>query len=291
MSETVGTCLCGTVRYRIAAPYRWFAYCHCSMCRKQHGALFSAGVGVGRERFEWLAGEADIVHYQATAAFERPFCRHCGAKVPGRSHVDGVLNVPAGALDDQFDARPDKHIFAASRSSSEQIADRLPQFDRYPPSTHLQAADTARSAPPAGMLGGSCLCAAVTYEIDGTLKGAVNCHCSRCRRSRGSAFGTSALAPAERFRFTRGERLLRSYRLPGAERYGVCFCGECGSLMPVIVPSFGTIVPIATLDGDAALPVIAHLFVGSKAPWHEITDTLPQHAAAPPPELVRALVA
>ena len=53
-TSTRGACLCGAVTFAIAPPYRWFAHCHCSMCRKHHGSLFGTGLGVARERFEWL---------------------------------------------------------------------------------------------------------------------------------------------------------------------------------------------------------------------------------------------
>jgi hypothetical protein len=76
VSETIhGACLCGSVRFAIAPPYRWFSHCHCSMCRKHHGSLFGTALGVGREAFRWLEGAHEIAHYRATAAFERPFCR------------------------------------------------------------------------------------------------------------------------------------------------------------------------------------------------------------------------
>ena len=35
-----GSCLCGTVRYEIGAPFTAMLSCHCSMCRKHHGAPF-----------------------------------------------------------------------------------------------------------------------------------------------------------------------------------------------------------------------------------------------------------
>ena len=66
-----GACLCGAVTFTIAPPYRWFAHCHCSMCRKHYGTLFGTSLGVMRAKFRWLAGADEIVHYRATAAFER----------------------------------------------------------------------------------------------------------------------------------------------------------------------------------------------------------------------------
>jgi hypothetical protein len=70
------------VTFAIAPPYRWFAHCHCSLCRKHHGSLFGSGVGVALDKLEWLRGADAVVRYSATAAFERPFCRDSGATVP-----------------------------------------------------------------------------------------------------------------------------------------------------------------------------------------------------------------
>ena len=42
------------------------------------------------------------------------------------------------------------------------------------------------------MLKGSCLCGSVRYEIDGPLDGAMNCHCSMCRKAHGAAFRSRA---------------------------------------------------------------------------------------------------
>jgi hypothetical protein len=36
---------------------------------------------------------------------------------------------------------------------------------------------------------------------------------------------------------------------------------------------------LGTLDDDPGVRPSLHLFVGSKAPWHDIADALPQHAA------------
>jgi hypothetical protein len=290
MTAHRGACLCGAVRYTVAPPYRWFAHCHCSMCRKQHGALFHTGLGVASTSLQWLAGEADVVHYRATAAFDRPFCKHCGSKVPAASHLPDVLDVPAGNLEGDFGARPEQHMFVASKSPSDHITDGLPQFDTYPSGTRLPTVERPAHPPAAAVTHGSCLCGVVAYEIDGALNGCLHCHCSRCRRSRGTAFATNGLTTPERFRFTRGAERLTRYRLPGARRYGTQFCTACGSLLPRPIPGLGVVVPIGTIDSDVEIPALAHIFVGSKAVWHEITDSLPQHLQAPPAEVARQMI-
>ena len=165
-----GACLCGAVQFAVEPPYRWFAYCHCSMCRKHHGSLFGAGVGVELDRLRWLSGSSDIVHYRATAAFERPFCSLCGSKVPGLSHLPDVLLVPAGAIEGDFGATPRAHIFVGSKAPGHTITDALPQFDAYPPSVKLPSVARTRVTARSQVVAGSCLCGSVTYEIDGELE-------------------------------------------------------------------------------------------------------------------------
>lgn len=128
---------------------------------------------------------------------------------------------------------------------------------------------------------GSCLCGAVEYKITGPLGPIMFCHCSRCRKASGSAFNSVSPIPAASFRIIKGEESLRSYRADtGVVRV---FCGTCGS--PIIgkrddLPDTVRL-RIGTLDTPAGAKGAAHIFVGSKAPWDEILDDLPQHQERP----------
>jgi hypothetical protein len=165
-----GACLCGAVSFEIAAPFHWLALCHCSMCRKHHGTLFGTGLGVERSRFRWLKGQDDIVHYRSTDSFERAFCRRCGSKVPGDSHLPDVVLVPAGTLEADFGIRPRAHIFIGSKSPLYKINDKLTQFEAYPPGVELSVVERAQptSSRP-GTVIGSCLCGDVGFEVSGEL--------------------------------------------------------------------------------------------------------------------------
>jgi hypothetical protein len=99
----------------------------------------------------------------------------------------------------------------------------------------------------------------------------------RCRKGRSAAFASNLFADADGFRYLRGEEQLRAYKVPEALRFGITFCGHCGSGMPR--PPIGSpmaVVPAGVLDDDLPAVPAMHIFVGSKAPWHEIHDDLPQ---------------
>ncbi len=131
------------------------------------------------------------------------------------------------------------------------------------------------------MTTGRCLCGAVRYEVDGPFQMMMHCHCSMCRKHHGTAFSTFTSAPLSGFRWVQGEDDIVTYRSStGGTR---SFCGQCGSVTPVLMADAGVVVcPAGNLEGDIGIEPQAHIFVGSKAAWETITDDLPQHAGYPP---------
>jgi hypothetical protein len=125
------------------------------------------------------------------------------------------------------------------------------------------------------MVSGSCLCGAVRYEIDGRISPIALCHCSKCRKANGSAFHSGALCRKTRFRWTSGEDAITAYQTESG--YETRFCRRCGSPVPMFVAdSQYAVLPAGALDQDPGSRPLRHIFVGSKAPWFEITDALPQ---------------
>jgi hypothetical protein len=132
------------------------------------------------------------------------------------------------------------------------------------------------------MLKGSCLCKAVRYEIDGELGGARHCHCSMCRKAHGAAFRSRASVRSRDFRWLAGAGLITWYdSSPGTQRG---FCSRCGSPMLSRFAADPTVygLPLGCLDTDPGVRPAMHIFVASKAPWFEITDTLPRYPEGPP---------
>lgn len=127
------------------------------------------------------------------------------------------------------------------------------------------------------MIRGGCLCGGVRYEVHGTISTASNCHCSRCRKAHGAAFATYAPVKMNDFVMVAGSGDIAAYESsPGVTR---TFCKRCGSTLQFLSAkwpmSFG--LALGTLDDDPGVRPSRHIFVGSKAPWFEITDRLPQH--------------
>ena len=80
------------------------------------------------------------------------------------------------------------------------------------------------------------------------------------------------------FRYTAGEDLVRSYKVPEAKFFTQSFCSECGSAAPFRDPSRGIVViPMGSLDDPPSTKPSEHIFVGSKASWYDVPGDLPQH--------------
>jgi hypothetical protein len=103
----------------------------------------------------------------------------------------------------------------------------------------------------------------------------------------GAAFRSRVAIPSEHFHWLAGEDLLTRYcSSPGTIR---TFCRVCGSTLVSLFEDNPKTLGLAmgTLDDDPALRPTFHVFVGSKAPWFEITDQSPQFDTLPPATLVR----
>ena len=131
------------------------------------------------------------------------------------------------------------------------------------------------------MLRGSCLCGGVRYEIRGIVSHVTHCHCSMCRKAHGAAFATYGRVQRADFVVVSGADDIVSYR--SSPQVIRTFCKRCGSTLQFISDKRPDTLSLAlgTLDDDPGVEASTHIFVGSKAPWFEITGGLPQHVARP----------
>jgi hypothetical protein len=278
-----GSCLCGAVQYDVSGPFNMMLHCHCSMCRKHHGTAFATFVAAPLESFKWISGEADVVRYQSSEKGHRPFCRICGSVAPTLAPEMGLVIIPAGNLDGDLGVQPELHMFVGSKAPWTSITDSLPQHEAWPPGFGGDVIDRPAPEMKPDVATGSCLCGDVTYEYTGTPVRMWSCHCTRCRRARSAAHGTNVFTTTEQFRWTQGEELVASYKVPDARFFTVSFCTRCGSSVPHVATARGfSIVPLGSLDSDPGMRTIAHVFTGSKAPWFEITESTPQYVETPP---------
>lgn len=279
-----GSCLCGRFAFEVDGPFQFMAHCHCTYCRKAHGSTFATYVGAPTEGFRWISGEGEQASYASSKGLERAFCPTCGSKVPSAASGDALF-FPAGLLDGDPGVRPAAQIFTASKAPWHDL-DEVPAFEAAPPGSPdpgLPTPPRPRGAAP-DAIAGSCLCGAVAWEATKLLERMGHCHCSRCRKVRGAAFSTQVFAAHEDFRWIHGRDQIQEFQLPGAVFFGNSFCRTCASPVPrgdnPRAPF--VLIPAGPLDDDPGVRPMAHIYVGSKAAWFEIRDSLPQFDEMPP---------
>lgn len=292
-----GACLCGELRYEVEGPVRALIHCHCSRCRRHHGAPFATFVSVREERFRWLSGEESLLAVRSSEVLERAACRTCGAVAPFAS--GGRRIVPAGNLLGELAVTEALHMFVGSKAPWHEIADDAPQHEGAPPGWSPPAPSPAAPSSPAPSppapspsdpsplrdgVRGSCLCGAVSFTVRGAPARWLQCHCSRCRRARSAAHGSNTFFPLDRFSWETGEDLVASFRPPDAERFVTSFCRRCGGGAPSVREGAPVaLVPAGLLDDGLAARPEAHIHVASKASWYALEDDLPRFAELPPP--------
>lgn len=137
------------------------------------------------------------------------------------------------------------------------------------------------------MYQGSCLCGAVSVEIQGGIDAIIHCHCSKCRKSSGTAYATNGFVEATAFVIKTGQSQIAHYETsPGKKRH---FCNVCAS--PIFSSNDASPallrLRLGILDSDIVERPISHNFVSSKANWDELDAALPRYDGHEPSRAVK----
>ena len=126
-----GSCLCGGIRFEVDEFAPRTGHCHCTMCRKFHGAAYATIAEAMSDHFRWTCGENLLKGYTAENGTTRSFCSNCGSSLTFSSpNADPELvEIALGCFDDEVPIRPDAHIFVASGAKWAVPDDDLPQYE------------------------------------------------------------------------------------------------------------------------------------------------------------------
>ncbi|NDK39757.1 GFA family protein [Pseudoxanthomonas gei] len=110
MTTAHAQCLCGEVKLEATLPSKWVAHCHCSLCRRAHGAAFVTWVGMEAARCVIDDPAQRLRWYQSTPGAERGFCSHCGTMMLFRSpRWPGELHIALAHFTTPLDRAPQVH--------------------------------------------------------------------------------------------------------------------------------------------------------------------------------------
>ena len=127
-SNASGSCLCGAVTFSIAFPTNWIAHCHCTICRRAHGAAFVTWVSVPDDKYTVSDSGGLLRWYRSSRDGERAFCSRCGSSLFFRgSQWPGEVHIPRGNFTSALDQAPQVHSFYETHVDWFEINDGLPK--------------------------------------------------------------------------------------------------------------------------------------------------------------------
>jgi hypothetical protein len=122
-----GSCLCGAVTFVVNDFNNSAANCHCTMCRKFHGAAYGTLVGVSG--LQWISGRDDLKEFIALNGTIRTFCSECGSsigfRVKGASFSEMELAI--ATFDSDKPVVVDAHIYTDYKANWCHLQDELPK--------------------------------------------------------------------------------------------------------------------------------------------------------------------
>ncbi|MEX2963673.1 GFA family protein [Microbulbifer sp. TYP-18] len=127
-----GKCLCEAVQYEISGKLGAVFNCHCSKCRRWHGAPFRSRASIDVSQFKLLSGKELLSTFKSSDNVTKYFCKVCGSPLHSTyENNPDVIGVALGPLEG-VESKPEANIFTASKASWYEICDGLPQYESWP---------------------------------------------------------------------------------------------------------------------------------------------------------------
>jgi hypothetical protein len=128
-ARVTGSCLCGAVAFSVRLPTLFCGHCHCSMCRRNHGAGYVTWFSVPRAQLALEAGRDALVRYASSEHGARSFCGRCGSSLFCEStHHPERVDVTLASLHGPIDRPPQLHVYFDDRAPWVAIFDDLPRL-------------------------------------------------------------------------------------------------------------------------------------------------------------------
>ena len=116
------------MRLQARLPSKWVAHCHCTWCRRAHGAAFVTWAGFADEQVRIADPEQRLRWYTSSPGARRGSCSNCGTPMlftstrwPGETHIARAL------LDEHLDQAPAAHVFYDTHVPWLAVRDDLPK--------------------------------------------------------------------------------------------------------------------------------------------------------------------
>ena len=128
MEGQEGSCLCGTIRYKLNSEVRSVVNCHCNFCRSHSGGAFATYAVLPLSDLELIEGEPKLSTFDAEEG-KKHFCSSCGTPIFNiNARYPGLCMVYFGTLAKNRDLSPRVNIWCESMLEWVDSIKSLPSF-------------------------------------------------------------------------------------------------------------------------------------------------------------------
>jgi len=125
-----GSCLCGSVQYKITGGIGDIIHCHCITCRKAHGSAFSSVASVQDVDFKMISTEV-LKCYESSLGKFRFFCSNCGSQIYAKRANTSHIILRLGSLDSDVESVEKEHIWVSEKANWYSINSQLPERKEF----------------------------------------------------------------------------------------------------------------------------------------------------------------
>ena len=128
-----GRCECQRITFQVDGEINDYSHCHCSQCRRLHGAAFASYAGVDLASLKYLSGQSELSSYASSDNHRRLFCKNCGSNIlVALTEEPDALYLAMGVIDGNPKLPPAYHIFMGSKAPWYEWDNRGEQYDTFP---------------------------------------------------------------------------------------------------------------------------------------------------------------
>lgn len=129
-----GSCLCGSIEYRLDGGVTDIIHCHCSLCRKASGSAYATNGFINASDLKLTDKNATLTFYESSEGKRKYFCKNCGSPIySSNAQSPSRLRLRLGSLDCDISERPLSHNFVTSKANWEELDAVLPRNERHEP--------------------------------------------------------------------------------------------------------------------------------------------------------------
>jgi len=128
----IGSCLCGEIEFQVELISEKIYNCHCSQCRKAHGATFATQAFAKGNSLKFNKGEKYLSEYKNEQSI-RAFCKKCGSRLMNYTPDKNIyLSVALSSIDGDHSFIPVAHANVESKASWHTPSSEIPSFQGLP---------------------------------------------------------------------------------------------------------------------------------------------------------------